>query len=64
MMPICLAWIWIGSQMSHSTIRDALQSVSQHCFAARVELITGIRDRAGDASVTVALLLEGSSRTC
>lgn len=48
MMPICLAWVWIGSQTSHSTIRDALQSASRHCFTARGELITGIRDRTGD----------------
>ena len=48
MMPICLAWVWIGSQTSHSTIRDALQSASRHCSTARGELITGIRDRTGD----------------
>ena len=48
MIPICLAWVWIGSQTSHSTIRDALQSASRHFSTARGELITGIRDRTGD----------------
>lgn len=64
MMPICLAWVWIGSQTSHSTTRDALQNASRHCFAARGELITEIRDRTGDSSATVTLLLKGSNRTC
>src|SRR2546421_9258565 len=33
MIPICLGWVWIGSQTSHSGIREALRKASQHFVA-------------------------------
>lgn len=45
MIPICLGWVWVGSQTSHSGIRDALKSASQNVTG---QPVYGIRDRTGD----------------
>ena len=45
MIPICLGWVWVGSQTSHSGIRDALKNASQNHLG---QPVAGIRDRTGD----------------
>lgn len=45
MIPICLGWVWVGSQTSHSGIRDALENASQKDTG---QPVMGIRDATGD----------------
>ena len=45
MIPICLGWVWVGSQTSHSSIRDALKHASEKYLG---QPVAGIRDRTGD----------------
>lgn len=50
MIPICLGWVWVGSQTSHSGIRDALKSASQNVTG---QSVYGIRDRTGDGGMVL-----------
>lgn len=44
MIPICLGWVYVGSQTSHTGVRDALGQASH----STEQPFIGIRDRIGD----------------
>jgi hypothetical protein len=56
MIPICLGWVWVGSQTSHSGVRDALKDASQNVTG---QPVSGIRDRTGDERRAIYATGEG-----
>ncbi|OCL03560.1 hypothetical protein AOQ84DRAFT_266327, partial [Glonium stellatum] len=49
MISICLAWVWVGSQKSHSTIRNALDKHAE----PNGDVNTNLRERSNVANVPI-----------